>query len=121
MQTNALILKMEKEGRDSTTLRLCTPLPPPHPTPRLVPVCPHLQGQAWLCSQAPLGLASHAPPLGPKGLSRAPDLQVTTKTVRQMAVECPRKGPFLSLRRVGRAGRDQLQGLPGRRGPRSLR
>ena len=70
-----------------------SPLSSPAPRPREPGAYRHPpRGQARLPSQIPLCLASRAPPSGLQGPVTGSDLQVTTKTVRQMVAECPRKG-----------------------------
>lgn len=112
---------MQKErevhfGGETASLRGCASRRPPQESQVCVAHGLAPMGRHIIAPLLPLCFAGRAP-RGSRGLSPALDLQVTTKTARQMAVKCPGKGPGSSGGGVGGAGGGPAAGAAVRRGP----
>lgn len=112
---------MQKErevhlGGETASLRGCASRRPPQASQVCVAHGLAPMGRHIIAPRLPLCFAGRAPH-GSRGLSPALDLQVTTKTARQMAAKCPGKGPGSSAGGVGGAGGGPAAGAAVGRGP----
>ena len=121
MQTNALTLRWKRRQRQHHPEAV--PSPPVPPPQRLEPgAClPPPRGQAWLCSQAPLSLASRAPPLGLQRPVAGSGFASYHQDCSADGGRVPMEGAVFCPQEGGQGRQGPAPGAAGRRGPRSLR